>query len=181
MKHSEFLKWKAQIVNLSDEQRAQAMSSLKMLGVKEATEEQAVETDWFTKGLFIAMQKNMGFTKQEEYRLLKSKIYKEYLPRVPEITKTLNTLIDKESNTRSSLAYLAGLALIKWCTLVPEGRDWFKEDGNWKQRPITPERIIQRAHQVMRALDYQFPGYIQANMFGMVFESLQPKRSKKNV
>ena len=168
------------------------MAALKVLGVREVSvSTDSLVDDWFTKGLIVALQRNLALSKAEEIKLRRGKVFKDYQKHVPEILKQLNTLLPKNttqikgslgdlypniSNAKTSLAYMAGQALLKWCYDSPE---WYKQDNEWKMKPVTPQRVFSEAHKVIRALDNQFPGYIQANLFGLVFSAIKGDKNGK--
>lgn len=167
MNEHEFTIWKSKLRELTPDQRNATLGSLKYLGAIAVKEETSGgEDDWLLKGIFIALKKNGLMAKSTLVSLRRGRAMKQYKEAAPILLETLSPIASSTS-AQSTLAYLCGIALIEWCRKYC----FVKVEDKFVQSPMSAQLILANSSKLIEALEDQFPGYIQANMFHMVVAS----------
>lgn len=166
----EFNKWKSKLNMLSEEQVRIVFHSLKTLGKQEPVSKDTqidTEGDWLYDGLVQACIERNLLSSASKFALTKSRGYPKYCEHAKKARKVLIDILgdDKRSNSRAMLAQLAGAALINYCE---------------KHRfPMFASTVISQVYRVREAIEEQFPGYIQSNMFLFVLTNFANDRHRQ--
>jgi|SRR5580765_4624616 len=164
MSNEEFMQWKAKLVELTPEQKQQVILSLSTFGTGGGAQKD-VEGDWLYTGIVDAfMEKNLVST-ASLYSLQKTKGYRSYLDCADKVRRDLVKILGTSSRTRarSTLAYLAGIALVNYCDL--------------RRIPLSASVVLRNTCHIIEAIEEQFPGYIRANMFTFVLQQTERARN----
>lgn len=171
MNKQEFLVWKAGLIQLTSEQKKALNDSMKTLGMQSDKSEVENE-DWLIKGLLVALRKH-GASHYYVSTIEKSISFKRYKSSAPKLLKKLSKIAGPSTSSQSTLAYLCGVALIRWCErhCAYPVKDKTTGETAWVSKPMTAKLIMENAKNIFLALEEQFPGYLAANMLPMIIIS----------
>ena len=168
MKHQEFLQWKSRLRELDDTQIQTLYESLKQLGKKPngSAQDTGAETDdWLLPGIIAALKSKGMLSTSAILALKNSRQYKRYLEFSPTVRSRLIRLVRTgDTRSRDTMAYVVGGALILWCER--------------KRLPESPATVISMVCHAKEALELQFPGYIDAQLFQLVLGNLDERMHK---
>lgn len=167
MKRQEFLQWASRLGDLDDNQVRELYQRLTQLGKKPngTVHEEEESDDWLWPGLVSALKSKGMLSTSATTALKNSRQYKRYLEFSPIVRSRLIRLVGTgDTRSRDTLAHVVGNALILWCER--------------KRLPESPGTVISMVCHSKEALELQFPGYIDAQLFKLVLGNLDEKAKR---
>jgi len=159
MNDAEFQSWVAQVPTLSQNQLRALEKHVH--GFKASVgSKPLLEEDWFLRGFYEALRKHGLLTNLNFKSVANSKEAKTYKTLKDDLFVELEKLLPPKNKyqSRNSLALLTGDCLVKWC----------KKKYGWTNEELSAKVVFRHVKDSLEALDNEFPGYRESNLFQMV-------------